>query len=156
MAFETSIRSATSNDADLLIQLIKDLARFEKAEESVRISAQHLRAQMQLSNPPFECVIAECDGRAAGFALYYYAFSTWEGRTLYLEDLFVAQEFRGTGAGAKLMKHLASIAEQNGCARFEWSVLNWNASAIGFYDRIGAKPVPGWTRYRIDPTLMVG
>ncbi len=84
--------------------------------------------------------------------MYFYAYSTWEGRqTLYLEDLYVSPDYRGTGAGATLMSHLALVANQKNCARFEWSVLDWNELAIRFYDRIGAKPVAGWTRYRVDP-----
>ena len=147
-----SIRQATSADAQLLFDLITELARYEKEEHSVRVTASDLRHQMQQDNPPFECAIAEADGKPAGFALYFYAYSTWEGKqTLYLEDLYVSPQHRGTGAGASLMSHLAAVASEKNCARFEWSVLDWNELAINFYNRIGAKPVAGWTRYRVDP-----
>lgn len=147
-----SIRQATSADAQLLFDLITELARYEREAHSVRVTASDLRQQMQKENPPFECAIAELDGKPAGFALYFYAYSTWEGKqTLYLEDLYVSPEFRGTGAGASLMAHLAAVASEKNCARFEWSVLDWNERAINFYNRIGAKPVAGWTRYRVDP-----
>lgn len=147
-----SIRQAKSADAQLLFDLITELARYENEEHSVKVTASELRLQMQQDNPPFECAIAESDGKPVGFALYFYAYSTWEGKqTLYLEDLYVSPDYRGTGAGAKLMSHLALVANQNNCARFEWSVLDWNELAIRFYDRIGAKPVAGWTRYRVDP-----
>ena len=147
-----SIRQATSDDAQLLFELITELARYENEEHSVKVTVSELRHQMQQANPPFECAIAESDGTPVGFALYFFAYSTWEGKqTLYLEDLYVSPKHRGTGAGAKLMSHLALVANQNSCARFEWSVLDWNELAIGFYDRIGAKPVAGWTRYRVDP-----
>lgn len=149
------IRRANPDDSLVLIYLIRELARYEKEEQSVKVSASELEYQMQQDNPPFQCLLAEADGVPIGFALYFFAYSTWEGKqTLYLEDLYVSAEFRGTGAGAKLMSRLAEIASENDCARFEWSVLDWNEQAIGFYNRIGARPVAGWTRYRVDPKLV--
>lgn len=146
-----SIRQAERGDADLLYKMICDLARYEEAEHCVKVNAAELRQQLGQSPRPFECVFAESDGTPCGFALYFYAYSTWEGRrTLYLEDLFVSPEFRGVGAGVALMEHLSRVAQQEKCGRFEWSVLDWNAPAIAFYNRLGAKPVDGWTRYRID------
>src|SRR5262249_48459282 len=131
-------------------QMICDLARYEREESSVKLVAEDLVIAMNLPNPPFHCAIAEADGKPCGFALYYYAFSTWEGRTLYLEDLFVYPENRGEGVGGMLMTHLALRATQDGCRRFEWSVLNWNEPAIQFYDRLGARAMNEWTRYRMD------
>lgn len=150
-----TIREASSADAQLIVDLITELARYEQEEDSVKVTAADLYRQMTQERPPFACAIAENDGRAVGFALYFFAYSTWEGKqTLYLEDLYVSPEFRGTGAGAKLMGYLADVANERNCARFEWSVLDWNTAAIGFYNRIGAKPVAGWTRYRVDPKLI--
>jgi GNAT superfamily N-acetyltransferase len=146
-----SIRLAEAEDADQLHGMIKDLARYEREEHSVKVTAADLRQQLSDANPPFECAIAEIDGKAAGFALYFYAYSTWEGtRTLYLEDLYVSPEFRGAGVGVALMVFLAQTAHQGNCRRFEWSVLDWNESAVGFYQNLGAKPLIGWTRYRMD------
>jgi GNAT superfamily N-acetyltransferase len=146
-----SLRRATPDDSELLCRLIGDLARYEKEEESLKVTANTLTRHLSDPNPPFSAVLAECDGRAAGFALYFFAYSTWEGaRTLYLEDLFVMPQDRGSGIGAKLMSFLATIAQESGCRRFEWSVLDWNRPAIDFYQKIGARPVSGWTRYRLD------
>ncbi len=150
-----SIRRATADDAQLLFDLITELARYEREEASLKVTAPDLQDQMQQDKPPFECAIAELDGKPVGFALYFFAYSTWEGKpTLYLEDLYVCRQFRGTGLGASLMSHLAQVARERNCARFEWSVLDWNEKAIGFYNRLGAKPVSGWMRYRIDPDLI--
>jgi GNAT superfamily N-acetyltransferase len=146
-----SIRTARPEDADQLYQMILALASYEQEENSVKVSPQTLREQMRQAVPPFECALAEIDGIICGFALYFYAYSTWEGaRTLYLEDLFVYPQFRGTGAGASLMRFLSDTARKNHCRRFEWSVLDWNQPAIDFYQRLGAEPVSGWTRYRMD------
>ena len=146
-----TIRQAVTADADLIHLLISELACYEKEETSVKVSASDLATQMSSVQCPFECFIAEVDGAAAGFALYFYTYSTWEGtETLYLEDLFVRPQFRGERVGLALMRALASRAEQRNCARFEWSVLDWNQLAINFYDRIGAAPVDGWTRYRMS------
>lgn len=146
-----TIRQAVAADAELIHLLISELARYEKEEAAVKVSAADLAAQLGSAQCPFECFIAEADGVAAGFALYFFTYSTWEGtRTLYLEDLFVRPQFRGEKVGLALMQALASRAEQQNCARFEWSVLDWNQLAISFYDRIGAAPVDGWTRYRMS------
>jgi len=146
-----SIRSASTEDANQLYQMICELARYEKAEHCVKVTAADLERQLAQDDAPFGCLIAEKDGRTCGFALYFYAYSTWEGSaTIYLEDLYVNPNFRGAGIGAALMSFLAEIAQQKGCRRLEWSVLDWNATAIDFYERLGAKPIAGWTRYRMD------
>ncbi len=145
------IRQAKAEDADTLFEMIRDLARYELEEKSVKVTALDLQRQLSQPNPPFECAIAESEGKPCGFALYFYAYSTWEGtRTLYLEDLYVSPEFRGEGAGAALMMFLAQTACDTQCRRFELSVLNWNQPAISFYQRLGAQPLVGWTRYRMD------
>lgn len=145
-----SIRIATANDASLIYQLIVELAEYEEARHCVNLTADDLRCQLSDEAPPFECLIAEVEGQPAGFALFFHAFSTWEGKTLYLEDLFVRPSYRKAGVGAALMSELASLANVRACKRFEWSVLDWNEPAINFYHRIGAKPLSGWTRYRMD------
>jgi len=145
------IRPAEPQDALELHQMITELASYERAEECVKVTAYDLEKQLRDVNTPFDCAIAEIDGKVAGFALWFYAYSTWEGaRTLYLEDLFVRPEFRGAHLGEALMHHLARTAQQKQCRRFEWSVLDWNEPAIGFYERLGAQPLSGWTRYRLE------
>lgn len=146
-----SIRSAESRDAEALFSMIVELASYEEEAHSVKVTANDLLQQLNCSNPPFACIIAENDGQPCGFALYFYAYSTWEGtRTLYLEDLYVRPQFRGAKAGIALMAHLAQIAREQNCQRFEWSVLNWNQPAINFYESLGARPLTEWTRYRMD------
>ncbi len=146
-----SIRAAGTQDATLLHKMICDLARYEHAEHCVKVKPADLERQLAQPNAPFGCLIAEAGGQACGFALYFQAYSTWEGAgSIYLEDLYVNPEFRGGGVGAALMSALATIANISGCRRLEWSVLDWNEPAINFYQRLGAKPVSGWTRYRMD------
>ena len=146
-----AIRVATENDLDDIVELIKDLAIYEKAEDAVRATAEGLRASLFIEHPKVFCLIAETDDQqVAGFALYFYNFSTWEGvHGLYLEDLFVRPQFRGQGFGGALLRRLARIATENGFARMEWVVLNWNAPAIAVYDRIGGQPMKEWTTYRL-------
>lgn len=146
-----AIRNAVEDDLDDILQLIKDLATYEKASEQVRATTETLRQALFCEHPKAFCVMAETeDGRLAGFALYFLNFSTWEGvHGLYLEDLFVRPEFRGQGFGGALLKHLARIADDNSYARMEWVVLNWNAPAIEVYQRIGGRPMDDWTTYRL-------
>lgn len=146
------IRAANEDDLDDIVILIKELAAYEKAPDQARATADDLRAALFCEHPKVFCRIAETeDGQVAGFALYYNNFSTWEGRLgLYLEDLFVRPVFRGQGYGGALLRQLAKIAADNGYARMEWSVLNWNAPAIAVYDRIGGLPLDGWTTYRLS------
>ena len=102
-----------------------------------------------------EAVILENDGRPAGFAVWFYSYSTWQAKNgLYLEDLYVSPDYRGTGAGKMLLKHLAGIAVEKGCGRFEWSVLDWNESAIRFYERMGASLLPDWRICRLSGTAL--
>lgn len=146
-----SIRAATPFDAQNLYRMIRELAIYEKEEASVKVTEADLEQQLRQPRPPFGCFIAESDGEACGFALYFYAYSTWEGtQTLYLEDLYVNPDYRGGGIGIALMQRLARLALEQECKRFEWSVLNWNESAINFYEQLGAAPLSEWTRYRMD------
>lgn len=149
-----AIREAREDDLDEIVALIKELASYEKAPDQARATVDDLRSALFSDHPAVFCRIAETDegvnSQIAGFALYFNNFSTWEGRPgLYLEDLFVRPKFRGRGFGGALLRHLAGIAVDNGCARMEWSVLKWNAPAIAVYDRIGGVPMDDWTTYRL-------
>ncbi|CAG2083746.1 GNAT family N-acetyltransferase [Xanthomonas euroxanthea] len=145
------IRAATPNDAQLLHELITALAVYEREPDAVKASPEDLRASLFGDGATAHALICEQDGQALGFAVYFFNYSTWLGRNgLYLEDLFVRPQARGQGAGLALLRHLARLAVQRGCGRFEWSVLDWNQPAIDFYQAAGARPMDGWTVYRLD------
>ncbi|MBB4757623.1 GNAT family N-acetyltransferase [Xanthomonas arboricola] len=145
------IRAATPNDAQLLHELITALAVYEREPDAVKASPEDLRASLFGDGATAHALICEQDGQALGFAVYFFNYSTWLGRNgLYLEDLFVRPQARGQGAGLALLRHLARLAVQRGCGRFEWSVLDWNQPAIDFYHAAGARPMDGWTVYRLD------
>ena len=144
------IRQAETTDAALILRFITELAVYEKAEEEVLATVETIQATLLSDAPAARAVICEVDGEPAGFAVYFYSYSTWLSRKgLYLEDLYVTPACRGRGAGKALLKHLARIAVDNDCGRFEWSVLDWNAPAIAFYDAAGAVPQNEWIRYRL-------
>jgi len=144
------IRFATPDDADTVFDFIVGLADYEREPDSVEVTASELREQLANPRPPFECLLAEVDGEARGFALFFHNYSTWRGRRgLYLEDLFVPPEHRGQGIGKQLLVELAAIALRRGCARMEWAVLDWNKPAIDFYEALGAKPQASWNLYRL-------
>ncbi|MFA1260490.1 N-acetyltransferase family protein [Xanthomonas axonopodis pv. fascicularis] len=145
------IRSATPADVPLLHELITALAVYEREPDAVKASLEDVRASLFGDGATAHALICEQDGQALGFAVYFFNYSTWLGRNgLYLEDLFVRPEARGKGAGLALLRHLAQQAVQRGCGRFEWSVLDWNQPAIDFYKAVGARPMDGWTVYRLD------
>ncbi|MDV2451951.1 GNAT family N-acetyltransferase [Xanthomonas hortorum] len=145
------IRTATPDDAALLHELVTALAVYEREPDAVKASPEDLRASLFGEGATAHALICEQDGQALGFAVYFFNYSTWLGRNgLYLEDLFVRPQARGQGAGLALLRHLAQLAVQRGCGRFEWSVLDWNAPAIAFYQAVGARPMEGWTVYRLD------
>jgi GNAT superfamily N-acetyltransferase len=146
-----SIRPAQPSDLALIAQLIRDLAEYEKLADEVRFDEAVLAEQLFGERPFAEVVIGEVDGAPQGFALFFHNFSTFEGRPgIYLEDLFVRPEARGAGLGKALLAHLAGLALQRGCARFEWSVLDWNAPSIGFYKSLGARTMDEWSVMRIE------
>ena len=146
-----SIRGAVPGDLDRIIGFIRALADYEKLASEVRLDRTTLDEHLFGVRPMAEVLIAEIDGAAVGFALFFHNFSTFEGRPgIYLEDLFVTPESRGSGAGKALLRHLASLAIERGCARLEWSVLDWNTPAIDFYHSIGARSMDGWTINRVD------
>jgi GNAT superfamily N-acetyltransferase len=146
-----TIRFATPRDAETIVQHIRGLAEYERDLAAVEVTAAQIRAQMESVDPPFECLLAEYEAEAAGFALFFRNYSTWSGRAgLYLEDIFVREVYRGRGVGGALMRRLMQITVERGWARMEWSVLNWNTPAQGFYREHGASPSDDWTTWRLD------
>ena len=144
------IREAIENDSAQILTFIKELASYEKAIDEVVAEEKDIRESVFGSNSSVNALICTLDENPIGFAVYFYNYSTWQGKKgLYLEDLYVSPEHRGVGAGKELLKHLAKIAVSQGCGRFEWSVLDWNEPAIKFYDSIGAKPKTEWVGYQL-------
>lgn len=144
------IRSATPNDVPVIAALIRALAEYEKLSDEVVLNESKLADHLFGKRPYAECLIAEADGQAVGFALFFHNYSTFLGKPgIYLEDLFVLPEYRGAGHGKGLLKAIGQLAVERDCGRVEWSVLDWNSPAIGFYESLGAKPVDGWTVYRM-------
>ena len=152
-----TIRAATPADLPLIAQFIRDLADYEKLAHEVRFDEAMLGDRLFGARPYAEVVIGEIDGAPQGFALFFHNFSTFEGRPgLYLEDLFVRPAARGSGLGKALLAHLAKLCVERDCARLEWSVLDWNAPAIGFYQGLGARMMDEWTVMRVDGAALVG
>lgn len=145
------IRKAGIEDAGLILRFIRELATYEKAEDSVIATVEDIENNLFSSSTTTEAVICLSGNTPIGLAIYFLNFSTWLGKDgLYLEDLYVSPEHRGLGAGRKLLKYLAELAVENNCGRFEWSVLDWNEPAIRFYEAIGAKAQKEWIGYRLD------
>jgi len=147
------IEPASERDVPLILQLIKGLAEYEKLAHEVVATEDSLRASLFGARPDAEVVIAYAGSEAVGFALFFHNYSTFLGkRGLYLEDLFVLPAWRGRGAGQALLTYLARLAEERGCGRFEWSVLDWNEPALRFYAALGAVPQSEWTVQRLTGT----
>lgn len=145
------LRAATRADVPVIRELIEGLADYEQLRHECIATDALLDAALFGARPYAEVVIAEWDGASAGFALFFHNFSTFLARPgIYLEDLFVRPEHRGHGIGKALLQYLAQQAVARECGRLEWSVLDWNARAIAFYDSLGARPVPGWIPYRLE------
>lgn len=145
-----SVRSATPEDLDLVVSLIRELAIYEKLENTIKSTRDDIRTALFSSSPSAEVLIGELDGVAVGFALFYHNFSTFLGKKgLYLDDLFVIPDARGKGVGKLLLKSLAKLAVERDCARMEWFVLDWNTPSIEFYKSLGAEPMDGWTVFRM-------
>ncbi len=144
-----TIRPARPADVSTILRFVRELAAFEREPDAVQASEADLRDALFGDGRPAEAVIAESD-EPVGFALFFHNFSTWTGRRgLYLEDLYVTPAARGQGVGAALLRHLAGVALDRGCARFEWAVLDWNVDAIGFYRALGAIGMDEWTVQRV-------
>ena len=145
-----TIRAATPNDVPEILKLIRELAEYEKLADLVVITAADIRRDGFSERPLFHVLIAEWDGQPAGYALYFYNYSTFRGRPgLFLEDLFVRPQFRRKGIGKALLLHLAKVAVEKGCARFEWQVLDWNTPSIEFYKSLGAEVMKEWLTMRV-------
>jgi GNAT superfamily N-acetyltransferase len=151
-----AIRSASRGDADLVLGFIRDLAEYEKLSHEVDTTGQALDEALFGETPRVFCEIAEWDGEAVGFALWFYSFSTFRGRHgIYLEDLFIREAMRGRGIGKALLARLARRCRDEGLMRLEWSVLDWNEPSIAFYRSIGAQPMNEWTVQRLTGDALV-
>jgi GNAT superfamily N-acetyltransferase len=146
-----SIRPATPADIPLILDLIRALAAYEREPDAVKATTADLLRDGFGEHPIFECLIAEVEGEAAGFALFFYNYSTWRGRPgIHLEDLFVYPRFRGHGLGKALLSRVAARAAEQGCVRLQWDVLDWNQTAIDFYQGLGAKFLTEWRIMRVN------
>ena len=145
------IRDASIEDSALILRFVTELAIYEKAEHEVIATQDDIEESLFGPETKTKAVICQLNGEAVGFAVYFFNYSTWLGKHgLYLEDLYVSPEARGSGAGKALLKHLAKIAVSKNCERVEWSVLDWNEPAIQFYQSIGAQPKDEWIGYRLS------
>jgi GNAT superfamily N-acetyltransferase len=149
------IRPATADDAALLMHFVRELAIYEKAEHEVLATEEDLRRDMFGPQSRVEALICELGDEAIGHAIFFMNYSTWLGKYgIFLEELYITPERRGTGAGKALLQHVAEIAVSRGCGRFEWNVLDWNEPAIRFYESLGAEPLSEWVGYRLTGTAL--
>jgi GNAT superfamily N-acetyltransferase len=145
------IEPVQPSDAPLIVAMVRELAAYERLLDEVVITPEDVHRDLFGPRPYAEAVVARVEGEPVGFALWFHNYSTFAGRPgLYLEDLFVRPAFRGHGYGEALLRHLAGIALERGCARFEWSVLDWNEPALAFYRKLGAIGMDGWTVHRVS------
>ena len=145
------IRPARKEEVGIVLQLIHDLAHYEKAPNEVEATEKELLATIFIDNPKVFCDVVEVDGEIVGMAIWFLNYSTWQGKHgIYLEDLFIKPEYRGHGYGKALLKHLAKICDEKGSGRFQWWVLDWNSPAIEFYRSLGAVAMDEWTVYRVS------
>jgi GNAT superfamily N-acetyltransferase len=151
-----NIRAATPADAETVAGLVRDLADYEKLLDEARATPEDFRRELESESPVIHVLIAEWDGQPAGFALYFFNFSTFVGRPgLYLEDLFVRPALRSHGIGRALLRALARVARERGCGRMEWAVLDWNEPALRFYQSLGARQMKEWIVHRLT-TVEIG
>ena len=151
-----SIRKAQPNDMPQVLELIQELAVFEKEPDAVVITAADLVRDGFCENPLFHCFVAEIDQKIVGIALYYYRYSTWKGKTLHLEDLIVKESHRGTGIGFELYSEIIRQGQRDQVRRIEWAVLDWNTPAIDFYKKTGAKVLTEWCVAQMDEDAIRG
>lgn len=145
------IRAAMREEAPIILNLIKELAEYEKAPDQVEANVGDLVATIFATDPKVFCDLVEVDGEIAGMAIWFLNYSTWQGKHgIYLEDLYIKPEFRGHGYGKALLQHLARICNERGYGRFQWWVLDWNSPAIEFYRALGAEAMSEWTVYRVS------
>lgn len=149
------IREAKVEDFQVIYELIVELAIYEKEPDAVVASVEDIKENLFGTNPVAYCHVAEVDGQVVGIAIWFLNYSTWLGKAgLYLEDLFVKPEFRGSGLGLSLMKTLAQVCVDRGYERFQWWVLDWNEPSINFYKSIGAEAMDEWTVYRLSGSAL--
>lgn len=150
-----TIRYAVPGDEATILRLIKDLATYEREPGAVQATEESIRAELFGDGPQVFAFLADLDGRPVAFALWFLTFSTWTGRpSLYLEDLFVDEAARTKGVATALFKELARAAKERGCARIDWSVLDWNVDAMAFYQRLGGRRQTGWQPWRLQGEAM--
>ena len=146
-----TIRPAAVADAPLILSLIKELAEYERLAQEVVATEEDIRKSLFGERPFAEALIGEYQKNPISFALFFYNFSTFKGKPgIYLEDLYVKPAYRGMGFGRRMLVHIARLAKERNCARFEWSVLNWNEPAIRTYEKLNAKPMKEWILYRLN------
>ena len=153
------IRPAQQDEVGIVLQLIHDLALYEKAPNEVEATEKELLETIFVDNARVFCDLVEVNGEIAGMAIWFLNYSTWQGKHgIYLEDLFIKPEFRGKGYGKALLQHLAKVCDERGYGRFQWWVLDWNSPAIEFYKSLGAVAMDEWTVYRVsgDPLKKLG
>jgi GNAT superfamily N-acetyltransferase len=145
------LRDATPKDVPLMLEYVRELAEYERAAEKVVARTEDLERHLFGERPVAFAVMAEWDEAPAGWAIWFYNFSTWEGRPgLYLEDLYVRPAFRGRGVGKALLQHLAAVALERGCTRYVWQVLDWNTPSLEFYEAMGASVLREWLSCRVE------
>ncbi|MGA3126621.1 MAG: GNAT family N-acetyltransferase [Candidatus Korobacteraceae bacterium] len=150
------IRAAQPEDVGTILKLIRGLAEYEREPQAAQATEEDLLRDGFGPNPRFHCVIADWNNTPAGFALYFYNYSTWKGRPgIFLEDIFVWPQYRGKGIGKALLLHLARTAVAENCGRYEWMVLDWNTPAIDFYEALGAKQMKEWLPMRVDGNALL-
>lgn len=145
-----TIREAAAEDVPVLLSLIRELAVYEKMADQVTATEENMKVSLFGIRPGAEALLGELDGEPVAYAVYFHNYSTFAGRLgLYLEDVYVKPELRGKGMGKAILSYLARLAKERGCARFEWSVLDWNEPSIRFYRSLGAVSLDGWTVFRM-------
>ena len=149
------IRKATKKDMQSVLELIQELAIFEKEPDAVLVTVDDLVRDGFSENPLFQCFVAEEENNIIGMALFYYRYSTWKGKTIHLEDLIVKESKRGTGAGFALYKEIIKQGKAENVRRIEWNVLDWNIAAIDFYEKSGAKILKDWRVVHMDETGII-
>ena len=149
------IRKATKKDMQSVLELIQELAIFEKEPDAVVVTVDDLVRDGFSENPLFQCFVAEEENNITGMALFYYRYSTWKGKTIHLEDLIVKESKRGTGAGFALYKEIIKQGKAENVRRIEWNVLDWNIAAIDFYEKSGAKILEDWRVVHMDETGII-
>ena len=151
MATDYHVKQATPADVPTILRMARGLAEYERMPAAVTATEEDLHRTLFQEPRRAEAAIGYCDGKPAGIVVYFHTYSTFLGRPgIYLEDIYVDESHRGRGLGRVLMQYVARIAVERGCARFEWAVLDWNSPAIGFYEKLGARPQSDWTVYRLS------